>query len=589
MLPGPIFKVEIVAAARRRRYFLMRVVFAALILCVLWATFASASAAYSRYGSDGRLSISQAAAMATNFFVAFTWMQLIGMLAVAPAMAVGTIAAERERRTIEYLFVTDLSNLEIVLGKTFARLLLIGQLALVSLPILFLFRLLGGIPADLLAASFLIAGSTALLVTAISVCVSVWSKRSRDATIRVYAVIAALLFVPLIALAMLGWQFSQYAWWQDYAEPALQFLVDLNPLAALGKSMPSIYAAGAGFDFRPVLKMFAWHAGLSMALVALATLAVRRVHLRESSRGSTEGSPSRIRRPLLPRWRPALGDRPVLWKEAFAASAKTKLGVAGALASAAIVITALALVLFMFFTALSRRYGGPGFVYYEFLSGFTAPVGAGLLLLLAARASSLVTLEKERDCWISLISTPLDGRDIVGGKWLGNLYAVRWGFMVLFLAWLLGVVLDVRYLAIVALSTLTFVVIAAFVTALGIYFSLRSTTSLRAMGLTLASTLFLGGGYLMCCCPLATGLGGGDVMALAMAPCMPFLLLAPSLLIHEPSEWAVVAAYCLGMIGYTAALVFMLRAMTANFDALAGRTDDMPDATRRAVIGASPA
>jgi hypothetical protein len=146
----------------------------------------------------------------------------------------------------------------------------------------------------------------------------------------------------------------------------------------------------------------------------------------------------------------------------------------------------------------------------------------------------------------------------------------------------LGVVLDVRYLAIVALSTLTFLVIAAFVTALGIYFSLRSTTSLRAMGLTLASTLFLGGGYLMCCCPVATALGAGDVMALAMAPCMPFLLLAPSLLMEEVFEWAVVAAYCLGMIGYSGALVVMLRAMTANFDALAGRTDDMPDATQAA-------
>src|SRR5688500_338935 len=156
MITGPIFRVEMVSAARRRRYFVLRVIFAGLLLSILWMTFASSQYAV-RAGGGQRLSISELAEIATTFFLAFSWMQLVGMLAVAPAMAVGTIATERERRTIEYLFATDLSNVEIVLGKTVARLLLIGQMVLVSLPILFLFRLLGGIPANLLAASFLIS------------------------------------------------------------------------------------------------------------------------------------------------------------------------------------------------------------------------------------------------------------------------------------------------------------------------------------------------------------------------------------------------------------------------------------------------
>ena len=42
------------------------------------------------------------------FFLSFSWLQILLILLVGPAMAVGTIATERERRTIEYLFVTDL-------------------------------------------------------------------------------------------------------------------------------------------------------------------------------------------------------------------------------------------------------------------------------------------------------------------------------------------------------------------------------------------------------------------------------------------------------------------------------------------------
>jgi ABC-type transport system involved in multi-copper enzyme maturation permease subunit len=149
---GPIFRVELVSIARRRRYFALRVLYASLILMVLWMTYESTNAF--RYGTAHQ-SIQQAAALAAGFFISFSWLQLLAILFVGPAMAVGTIATERERRTIEYLFVTDLSNSEIVLGKTFARLTLMAQFVLVGLPILFLFRLLGGIPAEALLASFL--------------------------------------------------------------------------------------------------------------------------------------------------------------------------------------------------------------------------------------------------------------------------------------------------------------------------------------------------------------------------------------------------------------------------------------------------
>lgn len=345
MLLGPIFQVELVAAARQGRQYLVRVIYALIILFVLWVSYSSMSQWQSLGAGGGNPSISDIAQMATTFFVAFSWVQLLGILAIAPAMAVGTIASERERRTIEYLFATDLSNFEIVVGKTFARLLIVGQLVLVSLPILFIFRLLGGISADLLAGSFITAASTALVLTSLSVCVSVWSPRSRDAVMRVYRLLAVLLIVPGVLSAMLmvfQLQLQRRSELIEAAQTALRFILSLNPVAVLSQSMLSVFAAGAGFDFEPVLKMAAWHVGLSVALIWLATYAVRRVHLRDASRGDVKQQKGESRRGMEKlRWRPELSDNAMLWKEAFAPTAKTKLGILGSFANAVIVIIAM--------------------------------------------------------------------------------------------------------------------------------------------------------------------------------------------------------------------------------------------------------
>ena len=72
-------------------------------------------------------------------------MQLLAVLLIGPALAAGTIAQERERRTMEYLYATPLSNLEIIIGKLGGRVLQILYLVLSGVPVLALAMLLGGI------------------------------------------------------------------------------------------------------------------------------------------------------------------------------------------------------------------------------------------------------------------------------------------------------------------------------------------------------------------------------------------------------------------------------------------------------------
>lgn len=588
MLAGPIFRVEMVTAARRDRYFWLRVLYGAIILFTLWTVYLNMSLGATRPGQTvSEISISERAQAAAYFFVAFSWVQLIGLLAVAPAMAVGTIATERERRTIEYLFATDLSNSEIVLGKTVARLLLVCKFALVSLPVLFIFRLMGGIPADLVAASFLIAGSTALMLTALSVCISVWSKRSRDASIRVYLVLAAILFLPPLLGTVFRFTINSSSLW-PYVQPLFDFLTELNPLVVLGQSIGSATGLGAGFNFAPVLKMAGWHAAIAVGLIVLATLAVRRVHLREASRGSASKRP-RFRLPKLRRFRPELRDDPILWKEAFAATAKTKLGFIGYLAVAALGLTAFASIVYAFFEVIDTGanygyYRAPIQQYAEFVAVFTGLVGSGVLLLIAARASGLVTVEKERDCWTSLISTPLSGAEVIRGKTLGNLYAARWGFALLLCAWLTGLVFDVGFVVTTIGMSLVFVLCSWFVTSLGLLYSLKSKTSLRSLGFTLAVAVVIGGGYLFCCCPVIAASGNpDDAMMIGFAPCMPFLLVYPPMA-YATQDWGphsemmqLTIAFGMGLVGYLIACVVMTNYLVQEFDALAGRATGTPD------------
>ena len=401
MLLGPLFHVEMVTVARRGRYFVLRVVYGLLALFLLWIAYASSNVFWSR-GADA-ISHRQGAVLAGQFFASFCWLQILAILGVGPALAVGTIATERERRTIEYLFTTDLSNAEIILGKLVARLCLFGQLVLVGLPILFLFRLLGGIPARLLVVTFLFAATTSMMIAALSICVSVWSERTRDATVRVYLLLGVLTFLPIILHSAAGWgPFGSY-WWNALGGPIVGYCISINPIWGMFTAMGSQHSLGAGLDMVLVWQTLSRQVLVSVLATGLAIFAVRRVHLKETTKAAGNER-QRRRRWRLPRWRRPLKDDPMIWKELFAATATTRLGFVGRVSTALILATACVFTWMAF--DISVFQGNSAVYFLEYLSGFTGFVGTGILLLLAARAAGMVTFEKERDCWTSLLATP---------------------------------------------------------------------------------------------------------------------------------------------------------------------------------------
>ena len=123
MLLGPIFSVDMVTMARRMRYFVLRGLYSLAMLFALWMVYINSPAA-----QPGVTDLAVAANLTADFFSAFSFVQLVAVLMLGPAMVAGTIATERERRTIEYLFTAQLSNIELILSKLAARMLQMARL-----------------------------------------------------------------------------------------------------------------------------------------------------------------------------------------------------------------------------------------------------------------------------------------------------------------------------------------------------------------------------------------------------------------------------------------------------------------------------
>ena len=562
MLLGPVFRYELYSIARRSRYFWLRGVFGLLLLFVMWMSYSSVSF------RGGPLSIDQAAELANSFFLSFAWVSVLAVLAIGPALSAGVIATERERRTIEYLFATDLSNAEIVLSKLAARLLLLGLLLITALPVLAIFRLMGGISGDRLLACFLMLGSTGVAVTSASIAISVWSPRGRDALGRVYLVLIAMLLVPMIVSAFVAGGGILNSFWLGQAFlRMLGWANTVNPLSGLFAMSMSI-----GFDMQIVWRMLLAHSVLSVALVALAVSAVRRVHLRSAGSGEVGGG-RRSWKLELPRWRRPLGQHAMLWKEIFARTAATRLGLLGRAAATLAVGGLLWMLGYQYLEAWGTISGTRRDFFDEFAIGIGATIGSGALLLCGARAASLVTYEKERDTWLSILSTPMTGREILAAKLLGNLYAFRWLAAVLLFVWGLAVTLNPTFLVAIPFLVGTLLLLAIFASLVGLMFSLRLSSSLRAASATMATLFFVGGGYILCCCmPFLIAGPNSEAENFVFASCAPLLLIAPGAFIEtQYVQSEMISNYAIGMIWYSILTAVLWATLDGNFEKWSGR------------------
>lgn len=584
MLPGPVFNYELLITARRARYYVLRAVYGLILLFLIWQNYES----WFRwsFGNPRVLPINQMAQFALSVFTTLMITQGLGLLLIIPVLFAGAIADEKQRKTLHYLLASRLSSAEIVLGKLMARFLHVAVFLALVLPIVSLLTLLGGVPPDLLVATYLGTLSSAFFLAALSLLVSTYAQRVRDAVILVYLLILIWLLGPVTIQAL----FFGFLEWVDWKiDPTLQAFIDVafewihttNPFYLLAGGLAR-GGAPAGF-FESLAWMIGLQVSAGLCFVGIAVARLRPVFQKQAT-GPRRGAVSSRFLGRRRRSRSECGDDPMLWKEAHVAPSTARRLIAMCTALGFLVLAYFALDLG--WDALKEMLWDEGYfpaqgrgMARDQFNIFTRVAGAMIYVVwalgLAVAAASAITSEREEDTWISLLTTTLTPREILNAKALGALWRMRFVGASLLGLWIMAVLLG-------ALSplgaTFAFIEVALFswfALVLGLRFSLSARNTLRATAWTVLVLIICNGGYLMCCIPIFTNDN------LAGMGCTPFLVgvvpvsyieVAWFLGLESPTRYGELIATCLiGTFSYGIAALLLTLSLINDFDRVADR------------------
>jgi ABC-type transport system involved in multi-copper enzyme maturation permease subunit len=187
---GPLFRYELTRLARRGLQPRLRAAFAALLLVVLLLAYLAAFPGVRPWQLlthiDEPLTTESASRFGQRFVVAFLFVQAAVVVLVTPVIVVGAIGDDKDRRALDLLLTTALSNAEIVAGKLAARLAFVGMLLLTGLPVVVLSIFFGGVDVAQLVAGYAIALLTMLSLGAFSLFLAVSQPTAGGALFRAY-------------------------------------------------------------------------------------------------------------------------------------------------------------------------------------------------------------------------------------------------------------------------------------------------------------------------------------------------------------------------------------------------------------------
>jgi ABC-type transport system involved in multi-copper enzyme maturation permease subunit len=506
---GPVFLYDSIRLARRGRYAILRCAYTFILFIVLFAL-------GQRLGY-GRTLVRQRdlSGFAEAFFLAFMYAQFLVILLVTPAYAAGAIAEEKERKTLEYLFATCLHSSEIVISKLVSRVINLVMLILAGLPIISLIPLWGGVDPQLVIAGFAASGLMIVSLTALSILFSALAPTARQAIVLTYVTAALYYGVTYLSPALISDPWvgklallpGKHPW--TYGD-LLTALGAGNIMLAIGQMQTQWQSGRAvGAILPSLLGRYACFHG--MITIVCLTLAVGRIRSAALSR-SLEGRRPRAQRGWI-RPRPALGQHPVLWKEFFCRRTDS-FGRVGRMVIAAFGLAAFIPLLWFWSDwsleemggARARRLGG-----WRILTALLAKRSfehnvaawveiAGVsaaclgLLVVAVQAADTISGERGRQTFDGLLSTCLSNPEILTPKRLGSIWAARWIALWMACIWVVGSAYnDVHFWKILFLL-FACSIYASFLASLGIYLSLRCSSTLRATIWTLgcAAVLSLG-------------------------------------------------------------------------------------------------
>jgi ABC-type transport system involved in multi-copper enzyme maturation permease subunit len=475
---GPIFDKEMRVSSRRRRNYVLRFVYVGLftfLVTVLWIDRVAHTT------SSGYTSVYQASRMASvgqELIMAVLWFQFLTAQVIAVVMLSTSISDEIYKRTLGVLMTTPIGSFQIVMGKLTSRLLQIVLLLAISLPLLAVVRVFGGVPWNYLLCGLCVTLTAVTFVGSLSLFFSIFTRRAYAAIIQTILAMGFLFgFLPLIvALLMMSSRSS--------AGRYMGLLSCTNPYVMMSVATDALFSARpTPFATWPL--HCAVMLGASALLLLLAVIFVRKAALRQAVGASVltrRGSSCEDARTAAPSIRRVVGP-PVLWKERRV-PLLGKRKVATIIAS----LVGLGMLLLTYGLCLKEHALREPQIHVMYTIVFFS---LGLLFTMVLPATCITT-ERESQTWPLLLTTPVGNWEILWSKFAGALrrclpaWLLLFGHVIVF-----AMARIIHPIAALQLGILVAWVLL-FLTSTGLYFSTRfkHTTTAVIANMALAAALW---------------------------------------------------------------------------------------------------
>ena len=500
-LTGPIFDKELRVSSRRKRNYTLRLIYVILLtifVAIVWLSVVKSEG--SSVYEKSRMALAGKTIVST--IVTF---QFIATQVIAVIMLSTSISDEIYHRTLGLLMTTPIGSFQIVMGKLFSKLLQIILLLAISLPLLAIVRIFGGVPWNYVLSSLCITLTAVIFAGTLSLYFSINNRRAYVVIIKTVVTLGVLyFFIPTITTILLRPRWLNVP---VFGNPVIQFpllaaLLHLNPFGAISVNTAIMISptAAAMIPAAPTgttLLYWPLHCmlmlGATAMLVAVSVKIVRKVALRQAT-GQIESVTNRVRvkrskkpssrrekQPELPGVVRRVTGSPVLWRELRAPM------IQGAEGRNSIIGLAVAIIALLITYGTCERYLDEAFTQMGYVLMFTV-IGSVFTIILSATS---ITSEKEMRSWPILLATSMDDRHILMGKAIGvfrrclPIWLLMAGHISLFIC--------LRYIHPIAILLIPMFAtgLVVFLTGTGLYFSARFNRTSSAVIASFALALVL--------------------------------------------------------------------------------------------------
>ncbi|MBN1974480.1 MAG: ABC transporter permease subunit [Sedimentisphaerales bacterium] len=171
---GPIFDKELRVSSRRKRNYLLRsayIILLAVFILFMWLSVIGAGSK-----SSAIFQASRSSQIGKNAIIAIVWFQFIASQILAIVMLSSSISDEIRTGTLNVLMTTPVSSFKIVTGKLLSKLLQVLLLLAMSLPLLAIMRVFGGIPWNYVVFGLFITLTSVIFAGSLSLFLSIFNR-----------------------------------------------------------------------------------------------------------------------------------------------------------------------------------------------------------------------------------------------------------------------------------------------------------------------------------------------------------------------------------------------------------------------------